>query len=480
MTVGGRQITRFQPLATEFWTVIAPQLSHIYISIRHSLIALGVFQESARVSEFRERLRGMDPYFTALKHYNKSIRAFVEKYDEMSLTAKLSCCLLFTAQSIYLDNKGVAEVHTLAARDLIRNYERAASNSLSSRDKVIEQLYKPIFTRLMMDCYTFSDNISTTDAAHVLIDQAENNLYNVVTKKCPASIENPSHAYELANTLMNHAIGLFLQASPVSAEMAGNTLNGFRHFSFFLQDKIYKLKTEGLEYSYAQSSVHRACKLLLVHCRVATVMATHAMSNHDETSFDNHIADFKYILSRCSEILISDENFGRDIWDTTFGILPPLFFVATRCRDRTMRLQALGFLHRSSRVERAWSSCMAYLLAKFVIQEEENSRHPSVSVPSPSPPPHFPSYVAPATRVRITHVQFMRLSERVLIEHVQGRWKNSTRPLPVTQTLLPYIPCPELRKSSDTAISRKVIQAAGYFGVFFLSPPIRCHCASAA
>ncbi|KFA63226.1 hypothetical protein S40285_04920 [Stachybotrys chlorohalonatus IBT 40285] len=53
------------------------------------------------------------------------------------------------------------------------------------------------------------------------------------------------------------------------------------------------------------------------------------------------------------------------------GIVPPLFVVATKCRDPTIRRRAIQLLRSSARREAMWDSAMAAQVAEWIMQREE-------------------------------------------------------------------------------------------------------------
>ena len=69
---------------------------------------------------------------------------------------------------------------------------------------------------------------------------------------------------------------------------------------------------------------------------------------------------------------MSQDN--QRVFKSTLGILSPLFLVATKCRNPSIRDRAIKALHSSARRERTWNSCIATILAQFVVHVEESIR----------------------------------------------------------------------------------------------------------
>ena len=59
------------------------------------------------------------------------------------------------------------------------------------------------------------------------------------------------------------------------------------------------------------------------------------------------------------------------VFSADLAIVPPLFVVATKCRDRTLRRQAIQLLRSSPRREGMWDSELASHIAEWVMELEE-------------------------------------------------------------------------------------------------------------
>jgi hypothetical protein len=75
------------------------------------------------------------------------------------------------------------------------------------------------------------------------------------------------------------------------------------------------------------------------------------------------------------------------------GIVPPLFMVATKCRDPTLRRQAIQLLKSSARREGMWDSNMAARISEWVMTLEEPIEQPCDTSSDSSPDMSTPLYV---------------------------------------------------------------------------------------
>ncbi|KAL4908724.1 hypothetical protein BDW74DRAFT_173956 [Aspergillus multicolor] len=160
------------------------------------------------------------------------------------------------------------------------------------------------------------------------------------------------------------------------------------------------------EITKAKATVHR---LILAYHTMLTIMAA-TMLSHTETAFDNysHILSFKtilFLLSRMWKLYAHDPehpamsnpssasafhrsnnsisnstgkkkkawigtcDIGHTIVD--IGWMIPLFYTATKCRDRRIRRQALQLLESANHREGIWDAKITACVARRVVEIEE-------------------------------------------------------------------------------------------------------------
>ena len=82
------------------------------------------------------------------------------------------------------------------------------------------------------------------------------------------------------------------------------------------------------------------------------------MTFTDEASFDAFLPDFRAIVNLASHIhpclIKSSQDSGLYHFD--LGILPALYLVGTRCRDKTVRAKAIDLISSSPYREGIWDS----------------------------------------------------------------------------------------------------------------------------
>ena len=126
---------------------------------------------------------------------------------------------------------------------------------------------------------------------------------------------------------------------------------------------------------------------LRLQIKVAICMLKTCIDSGPETSFDAFEDDFEDIVSRVEQMadsLALVEGLPLDNESTAFtmdlGIIHPLFFVATKCRNWTLRRRAINELKRAGR-EGVWEGPIMALVSERIVQIEELGIVPGDIIP---------------------------------------------------------------------------------------------------
>ncbi|KAL9115342.1 MAG: hypothetical protein Q9227_000663 [Pyrenula ochraceoflavens] len=96
------------------------------------------------------------------------------------------------------------------------------------------------------------------------------------------------------------------------------------------------------------------------------ILATQAAPS--EQHFDNFIADFRSLVASIKKVINSDVVRQN----ASLGLIPPLFWTATKCRDPFLRREALWILRCSHHTESLWDTCTVANIVERIISIEEN------------------------------------------------------------------------------------------------------------
>jgi hypothetical protein len=93
-----------------------------------------------------------------------------------------------------------------------------------------------------------------------------------------------------------------------------------------------------------------------------------------ELLYDEYTAEFKTALSLAQTLLAatnSDSKTGPTITTVSSILIRSLYFIAVKCRNTSVRIQALHTLQSIQRREGIWDSCVASKVAEVVIKRED-------------------------------------------------------------------------------------------------------------
>ena len=173
---------------------------------------------------------------------------------------------------------------------------------------------------------------------------------------------------------------------------------------------------------------NKTAALTMQLAALACHICFHAGFFTSESSYDIFLPEFKLLVEYATILLeIQDQERGAINTSTAagsfsfeIGLIPPLFLVTLKCRDTTLRYQALDLLERYPRREGVWDSVVIAALSRWAIGLEENARGEGEVV------------LLEEKRVRRTAVKFDLVARRALMsclrfDLVLGKWVNRRR-----------------------------------------------------
>lgn len=449
-TAGWARVADYQPSTKSFWSTILPQLCQLYLPLRHGAIVLAYISEpfyNPVIGPIARSRPISESIGVILSHFNQSLRGFVEDMDRLSIEAKVSCCILYTALTLFMYRVAGAPNHVTAAVRFLRQYE----DSKGRIGSALRDVLTPCIRRLVLDACTFSGDMSAFQRGE--FSPLEEYMSEVL--QVPRTLDTFEDAYELLGNMLKYAINLSIGDIRQDSQVAVHLQTTLKEFEIVLTNSKIE-KRGGRELSQQMINFHR--KDLLLHLHVTRLMSffTPGML---EDSYSRFFAEFRVIVDKLTD-LIEDEP--DEPWRVTLCWLPPLFLVATKCRDYALRSQALHMLHRLSRAERGWTSCIAYSLAKFVIDLEGSSSPHEAGVPAVAQYAHLLSVSFVPDR-HVVDIRYLLQRDRRNLGVYLARLP--TKPISKTIIGAPAINVPV-----------RMLQAFGYNGQNMLSPQVECHC----
>ncbi|KAI9846320.1 MAG: hypothetical protein M1837_004173 [Sclerophora amabilis] len=357
----------------EGWVQTLLQASHSESAVRHAVVALASLHEKIQSADMRTNTdHNIDKDGFALRSYNKSIRHLQKALSTcgpQSTEIALMACVMFICFEVILGNNATAASHLKSGLNILclrHGDRRLALSHFHHRDNSFEQL----FARLDIQASSFSGELSPQ------IELCpERELSSIL--RIPDSFSTLDQARDFFCSLMGWAYdylrstaGHFkyrpidLIPSMVIAER--NDLEDQLHqwattFSKFIKDTGNEMQAKSLRGSILLKTLSKTMFIMMSTCLQA-----------DETAYDRQDALFAEITSLAESLVDVSETRGRKIsFSTELGIIQPLYFTATKCRDPSTRRQAMALLSKSTCREGVWDGLAMGKIAEHVVAVEE-------------------------------------------------------------------------------------------------------------
>lgn len=354
--------------AWNFWNRLVFQASQDQPCVRHSLAALSSLHEWI---ELTKRTPWQNYTFTL--YYTKAITEINQSQGSLPLDIVLISCLLFAHCDFLMGESAAGLTHLKSGyRIIAENRKRQVQIS----PEVVEFI-EPIIGGFLAKSEAYALREEATEP----VSEAP------VTTAATYALPNMPERFEdlaQANKYLQQAVYLVLLLELGKPHHSTPMIPGVRKYvadwakSFGRWKAASSLETEDPLLKDWQL-------LLLAHHRMALLMLKTLPPDND-CAYSRAAADFRIMFAQMRTFLRSGYTSmekGRDsdlVLKAHLGFISPLYFIATLCRVRDIRRQALEALHELEVVEAHWNSCVAYAVAKTVIEIEETYNESSMKV----------------------------------------------------------------------------------------------------
>ncbi|ETN46468.1 uncharacterized protein HMPREF1541_00653 [Cyphellophora europaea CBS 101466] len=441
------QLSGFSLSLREFCQCLAPQMGHEYPAVKYALFSIAARTQAAafRWNGHRSRAEAMAQKSNALVHYNNSIHCLTAAAAKVvPPEVFLVCGLLFAATEHWPHRDMAPTVHILTAFKLVLR-------GTSLLPEEVKQAMFPFLVHMGRKALAFSDDIPE----HLASEMRSFVWINIGPPQIPTAYTSLKEVWSLMDTLLNFVAAFSPNDPTFNFEARPSLLKYASELQRSIMETTEQLRDAG-------HGLNMECRALLMHHRTLQVMFD-VNQVDNESIYDLFTPDFEHILYECEAICqegSSMKEYKGKPWHATLGILAPLFIVATRCRIARLRHRAIKALHSSRRRERQWNSCIATMLARFVVHTEEKNRQPGQTGP-----------LSELYRIRLDSVVFDRDAERIYVTYTNPTTSE------IGQALLSWKPRDNIDDDFEcVAISRKNLHASGYGGIMLVTPPIQCQC----
>ncbi|MCJ1265327.1 hypothetical protein MMC22_005203 [Lobaria immixta] len=377
---------------SSFWDRLMLQISHAEPAVHHAVVALASLHEMFNGST--EHRPGSDQY--ALKQYSKSLAGlnrYMSTAKEKSVNVVLICCVLFITFENLRGDYDTAWQHIQGGLKIL---SRSRQDPRSS--KFIHEDIMPVFVRHHVQ-------VKSVVSSHLILDD------HAPGDACvPKTFSGLGEARNTFYSLMSLIIDFCWVQVPdfEKCEVQSEKQAAFVRKAFYAS--LLEQWQSGFDGFLSQLGTSMDSKgfsgaiLLQIHHTTLATLLDHSLTVL-QCNFDRFLPQFQKIVSLAKTLIEATEETGSSpgkipLW-VDMGIVAPLFYVATRCRDPFLRREAARLIS-SPRREGPWDAQAAATIAKRVIAIEEE-RLPQVNVAQDVP--------------ESSRVYALRLSQMDLVAH---------------------------------------------------------------
>lgn len=415
---------------SNFWTQRVLQECHSDAAIRHAVVALGALYKTLEQSNqpvSPGNPRAVKKYNSVMSHWQVAIKQYSEACNSMlvlngnatSHRTRLMATILLACFDSFIGDHKQAIVQIQTGLGLLEQYQASQPHINGATGVYIEEDLVVLFTRLAIQAKSYDMAFHFPDPYVIRLSSSTTPQPSSPDsdRSSPSSIGSPIQAKpfeslveaRLASDKLCEALLLFIERLQIAKSNPSYVLPAsWKKFGMGLKEKldawsdafepIFQSRMDpGLK--HLERSGIAALKMFQVNTNILFLM----MFCDNEVQFDSFMPHFKAIVDLGWEVVGADERKAaaeicpnpqdckhqhnlskggfragkypmghiQPSFSADLGIVPPLFVVATKCRDPRLRRQAIQLLRSSARREGMWDSELAANIGSWVMQVEE-------------------------------------------------------------------------------------------------------------
>ena len=375
-----------------FWDTLILQASLSEPAVLHAVLTLSSFHRKEILHGNRQS-RNEDPPDQQeqfmLQHYIKAIihlqPHFSTKNSESVRVALITCVVFISLE-------------------LLRGHFKTAQTYLQNGLKVLRKMQSPFNVDndgilLLKPTHNSIDDwiFEALSRLHVQVELFKQTYQHPCLALQASEPEPPiplfhsfNEAWQQMERLLNkvfHLTELGRQQRVSECQFFGNPsplLGHQQHIQAELAQWLdaYEASRKYLQGRHGQDTEGFACQLLCAYHTMANIMADTCLWPDDELMFDSYTNEFVSLITQLANMWkIRSSNsqvqalpgrlmdMSRSVVD--IGWIPPLYYVALKCRVHRVRLQAIRLLESTSHREGIWDSNIAACVTRKVMEIEE-------------------------------------------------------------------------------------------------------------
>lgn len=377
----------------EFWTDLVLRAATTEPVIRDAVIALGSLHEEYenRGGVWDQSVVASTAYKDTAILYGKAIRQLYQRIDSVTgETASLAviASILFTAFEVLRRNNMAAVVHYQnGMKQLIKQMnqghgriERKKPTIRSRSQDDLDRMLR-VFARYDIQACTFSKPRTEPldiDLGRPPIDVGLSDVRHYLDNLLIAVYQ-----------LIKSDLGMFRywKAAEVSSAWLEKRDEALKTFQEWLNVLEKAVPSDAVALRNHGITASKSILGLILQVKVAMILLKTCIDCGPETTFDQFRPEFEEMVSRVEAVtrilgLSDTEPLHREKvpFSMELGVVHPLFFVAWKCRDWSIRRRAISVLRKCGK-EGVWEGPIMAVVAKRLADIEEQGLRPGDFVP---------------------------------------------------------------------------------------------------
>ena len=409
---------------TPFWTKLIPRECHNEPIVMHATIALSALYKSSEAmfdppNRELANLQG-EHLSNALMQYNRAIcllrRGLSREDFSISVRLALIACVLFGCFESFYGNLEIAVQHISSGLGILKDFQNNKTRMCRQKGRNlghVEPELRQALERLKLQTssivtmkptcyYPFDDQDSRK-----VIDSIPS-LFTTVDEAFPFGIDIATRCLlHLRRSAMLQESQAFTNLLASEQADLGTALAqwhvAFRPIFLEANQNLTKRSQLGV--------------LQLHTCITAFIVVVSMSTSREEVMFDKFTGRFQEIVSLCGRILEKEQELrvlsGLKM-QFGLGLIMPLFYTSTRCRDRTVRQNAIALLNKWPCRNGLWDSWQAARVAEWIARLEDEGRDAN-------------GLVSEEWRVRMHSLDISLQGHEIHVECVQGSGQRPSR-----------------------------------------------------
>lgn len=356
--------------ASQFWQHLLPQACASHPVILHAALALASAHESAVT-----QLPGTGGLGFTIEQYNRAVTHLIPMTSALSkstVRVVLISCLIFASIDFLQKRYKSGQIHVQSGYRVMREIVGCDLSGVSNdpNSNLIDLWLAETFEKF----YIQEIFLAPDSPLHIWPREG-------ISK--PAVFQSATQARVNLDKLLLATYSLTRFHPPRRGRHSVTSLQHFASMKQQLQQGL-SLWLQVATLSSPSNTSERevlSYRLLYIYHMMAYILVESAAKPPNEVLFDQFSHEFESIVTRVKELLKvtapitaaheterkASHNFS---FITDIGIIPPLYFVAVKCRVWTTRCQAIGLLADSAHQEGVWNGAIAAAAASEIMKLE--------------------------------------------------------------------------------------------------------------